>query len=154
MSKAVLIIFSFILGIVVYYFYPEQKLKEGQKVNRIIINKEKHELLLYFNERLIASYAVSISKKGLAKKRVKGDNLTPEGVFLAKKRPATKFHKAIGVGEWEDCCLVRIHGQEYSWVGKFHRWFDWTEGCIALTNDEIDEIYNAMVNGTQIEINP
>lgn len=151
----VLIISSIVLGIISYYFIlPEQQLKKGQMASKIIINKSKHELLLYSNEKLIASYKVSLSKKGLAKKKTIGDNLTPEGVFRAKKGLATKFHKAIGVGEWEDCCKVRIHGQEYAWVGKFHRWFDWTEGCVALTNDEIDEIYNSIVNGTKIYINP
>ena len=63
-------------------------------------------------------------------------------------------HSAYRIGEWEDCCLVRIHGQEYGWFGKFLRWLDWTEGCIALTNDEIDEVYKAIENGTKIEINP
>tara|TARA_B100001287_G_C22686402_1_gene533932 strand:+ start:4423 stop:4887 length:465 start_codon:yes stop_codon:yes gene_type:complete len=154
MKKIALIICSIILGLVVYYFYPEHQLKEGQIANKIVINKAKHELLLYSNESLIASYKVSLSNKGLAKKKKEGDNLTPEGVFRAKKMSATKFHKAIGVGKWEDCCKVRIHGQEYSWIGKFQRWYDWTQGCIALTNDEIDEIYNAVENGIPIEINP
>jgi murein L,D-transpeptidase YafK len=143
-----------ILGMIVYYFYPEQQLKDGQKADKIVVNKDDHELLLYYKDEVIASYSVSLSKKGLAKKTMKGDNLTPEGSFKAKKGLATKFHKAIGVGEWEDCCLVRIHGQEYDWAGKFLRWVDWTEGCIALTNDEIDEIYGAVNNGVIIEINP
>jgi hypothetical protein len=54
---------------------------------------------------------------------MKGDNLTPEGRFKAKKGLTTKFYKVIGFGEWEDCCLVRVHGlgQEFGWIGKFHR---------------------------------
>ena len=145
-----------ILGMIVYYFYPEQQLKDGQKSDKIVVNKADHQLLLYYKDEVIASYSVSLSKKGLAKKTMKGDNLTPEGSFKAKKGLATKFHKAIGVGEWEDCCLVRIHGlgQEFGWVGKFHRWIDLTKGCIALTNDEIDEIYKAIDDGVIIVINP
>ncbi len=85
MKKIALIICSIILGLVVYYFYPEHQLKEGQIANKIVINKAKHELLLYSNESLIASYKVSLSNKGLAKKKKEGDNLTPEGVFRAKK---------------------------------------------------------------------
>lgn len=151
-----LTISSLFLGLIVYYFYPEQQLKDGQKADKIVVNKADHELLLYYKDELIASYSVSLSEKGLAKKTTKGDNLTPEGSFKAKKGLATKFHKAIGVGEWEDCCLVRIHGlgQEYGWVGKFHRWVDLTKGCIALTNDEIDEVHKAIENETKIEINP
>lgn len=149
-------ILTLILGLTVYYFYPEQGLKDGQKADKIVVNKADHELLLYYKDDLIASYSVSLSKNGLGKKTMKGDTLTPEGRFKAKKGLATKFHKAIGVGEWEDCCRVRIHGlkQEFGWVGKFHRWVDWTEGCIALTNNEIDEVHKAIVDGTMIEINP
>lgn len=149
-------ILTLILGLTVYYFYPEQEVKDGQKADKIVVNKADHELLLYYKDDLIASYSVSLSKNGLGKKTMKGDNLTPEGRFKAKKGLATKFHKAIGVGEWEDCCRVRIHGlkQEFGWVGKFHRWVDWTEGCIALTNNEIDEVHKAIVDGTMIEINP
>lgn len=144
------------LGLTVYYFYPEQKVKDGQKADKIVVNKADHELLLYYKDELIASYSVSLSKNGLGKKTMKGDNLTPEGRFKAKKGLATKFHKAIGVGEWEDCCLVRIHGlgEQFGWVGKFHRWIDLTEGCVALTNNEIDEVHKAIVDGTKIEINP
>lgn len=156
-SKIIRLTISLIfLGLIVYYFYPEQQLKDGQKADKIIVNKADHELLLYYKDELIASYSVSLSKKGLGKKTIMGDNLTPEGRFKAKKGLPTKFHKAIGVGEWEDCCLVRIHGlgEEYGWAGKFHRWIDLTEGCIALTNTEIDEVCKAIEYGTKIEINP
>jgi murein L,D-transpeptidase YafK len=156
-GKALLLTILFtIFGLIVYYFYPEQKLADGQKADKIVINKNDHKLLLYYKDELIASYSVSLSKNGPGKKTMKGDNLTPEGRFKAKKGLATKFHKAIGVGEWEDCCLVRIHGlgQEFGWVGKFHRWIDLTKGCIALTNDEIDEIYKAIDDGVIIVINP
>jgi murein L,D-transpeptidase YafK len=154
-SKAIgLTTFIVLLGLSTYYFYPEEKLIDGQKADKIVINKSNHELLLFYKEDLIASYKVSLGRKGLGKKTKEGDNLTPEGRFKGKKKTHTKFHKAIGVGEWEDCCLVRIHGQEYGWVGKFHRWVDWTDGCIALTNNEIDEVYKAIEDGTKIEIHP
>ena len=145
--------FSFIV-LMGYYFYPEQKLAGRQKADKIVINKSNHELLLYNNSELIASYKISLSSKGLGKKTMKGDSLTPEGIFSGKKRSKTKFHKAIAVGEWGDCCDVLIHGQEFGWVRKFQRWYDWTKGCIALTNDEIDEIYESVSDGVKIEINP
>jgi murein L,D-transpeptidase YafK len=51
---------------------------------------------------------------------------------------------------------VLIHGlgNEYGRYKRFQRWYDWTKGSIALTNDEIDEIYKAVNNGVVIEINP
>ena len=151
-----LIVLIFFLGLIAYYFYPEHKLKEGQKADKIIINKANHELLLYYKEELIAIYKVSLSRNGLGKKTKEGDNLTPEGRFKGKKKTQTQFHKAISIGEWGDCCAVLIHGlgKEFGWVKKFHRWIDLTKGCIALTNDEVEEIYNAVDDGVIIEINP
>ena len=144
------------LGLTVYYFYPEQKVKDGQKADKIVVNKADHELLLYYKDDLIASYSVSLSKNGLDKKTMKGDNLTPEGRFKGKKKTQTQYHKAIGVGEWGECCAVLVHGlgDEYGQFKRFHRWRDWTKGCIALTNNEIDEIYKAVNDGVIIEINP
>ena len=145
-----------LLGLSIYYFYPEEKLTEGQKADKIIINKADHELLLFYKEELIASYEVSLGRKGLGKKIKEGDNLTPEGRFKGNKKVQTQYHKAIGVGEWGECCAVLIHGlgDEYGLFKRFHRWRDWTKGCIALTNDEIDEIYKAVCNDVIIEINP
>jgi len=145
-----------LLGLSIYYFYPEEKLTEGQKADKIIINKADHELLLLYKEELIASYKVSLGRKGLGKKIKEGDNLTPEGRFKGNKKAKTQYHKAIGVGEWGECCAVLIHGlgDEYGLFKRFHRWRDWTKGCIALTNDEIDEIYKAVSNDVIIEINP
>jgi murein L,D-transpeptidase YafK len=161
---SILIVF---LGLIVYYFYPESKLKDGQKADKIIINKSNHELLLYYKEELIARYKVALCTNGLNKKTKEGDSLTPEGRFKGKKRTQTRYHKAIAVGEWGDCCGVLIHGlgNEYSpeifhvkiimgRFKRFHRWRDWTKGCVALTNEEIDEIYKAVNNNVIIEINP
>lgn len=60
------------------------------------------------------------------------------------------------MGDWGKCCDVLIHGQgeKWGWAKKFHRWIDLTDGCIALTNDEVEEIFNVIRNGTIIEINP
>ena len=155
------------LGLIVYYFYPESKLDENQKADKIIINKSNHELLLYYKEELIATYKVSLGRNGLNKKTKPGDWLTPEGCFKGKKRSQTIYQKAIAVGEWGDCCGVLIHGLGNGYspeifnvkiimgrFKRFHRWYDWTKGCIALTNDEIDEIYRAVNNNVIIEINP
>jgi murein L,D-transpeptidase YafK len=149
-------IIAILLGLLAYYLYPEHKLKDGQKADKIIINKANHELILYYQGELIATYKVSLSRNGLGKKTKEGDNLTPEGRFVGKKRAQTRFHKAISIGEWGDCCAVLIHGlgKEFGWVKKFHRWIDLTMGCIALTNDEIEEIYMAVIDGVIIEINP
>ena len=83
-----------ILGLITYYFYPEEKLIDGQKADKIVINKANHELLLFYKEELIATYKVSLGRKGLGKKTKPGDYLTPEGRFKGKKKPQTNYHKA------------------------------------------------------------
>lgn len=154
MKKIIRYIFlGLLIALPMYYFWPESQLTPGQKIDRIVVKKEQHTMEVFFKGELLASYQVSLSKKGLAKRQKCGDNLTPEGRFHVKKRTSSAFHKAIDVGYG---CDVLVHGlgQKYSWAGKFHRWKDWTQGCIALTNTEIDEIYDAIDNGCTIEIMP
>lgn len=141
---------ALIIALCSYYFFPESQLKAGQKADKIIVNKSDHVLQLYHRGKLIATYSVSISRKGLDPKTKCGDNLTPEGQFRVSKRNKSNYHKAIDVGYG---CDVLIHGLKYEGLGKFQRWMDWTKGCIALTNNEIDEVYSAIDNGCPIEIN-
>ena len=138
-----------IITFALYYLYPEQQLSSGQLSDQIVVYKSQHKLELYKHGKIIATYSVSISKKGLDAKEKCGDNLTPEGKFRITKRTQSAYHKGIDIGYG---CDVLIHGQKYGWIGKFHRWKDWTLGCIAVTNDEMDEIYAAVENGCLIEI--
>jgi murein L,D-transpeptidase YafK len=149
--KRILKLFGFgsLITVLTYYFLPEQQLTPGQKADKIMVYKSDHVLKLYYQGEIIASYSVSISKNGLGAKKKCGDHLTPEGQFRITKRTWSAYHKGIDVGYG---CDVLIHGQKYGWVGKFHRWNDWTLGCIALTNPEIDELYDAVENGCPIEI--
>lgn len=149
--KLLIFVVGSVISLVAYYFYPEQQFSTGQMSDKIVVYKADHVLKLYYQGEIIASYSVSISKKGLDAKKKCGDNFTPEGKFRIKKRTWTNYHKAIDVGYG---CDVLIHGQKYGWIGKFHRWKDWTLGCIAVTNDEMDEIYAAVRNGCPIIINP
>jgi murein L,D-transpeptidase YafK len=61
--------------------------------------------------------------------------------------------KALGVSPGGD---IMIHGIKngYMWVGASHTEFDWTNGCIAVTNEEMEEIYRLVPNGTVVEIRP
>lgn len=150
-KKFKFLFWGLLLALTIYYFYPESQLNPSQRVDKIEIYKKEHTLKLFYHDRAIASYPISISKLGLAPKRICGDNLTPEGTFHLTKRTWSAYHKAIDLGYG---CDVLIHGLKYPWIGKFHRWTDWTLGCVALTNDEIDEIYNAVENNCIVTIYP
>lgn len=64
---------TFLLAIIsaffIYYFYPERKLRDGQKADKVVINKRSHNLILYSKNEIIATYSVSLSKNGLEKKQ-------------------------------------------------------------------------------------
>jgi murein L,D-transpeptidase YafK len=113
---------------------------------------------------------VALGRGGLAPKQREGDALTPEGRYVIDaKYDHSKYHKALHVsypnaadreranrlhvppGE-----AIMIHGlpNGKGWVGARHRLFDWTLGCIAVTNEEIDEIWKLVPVGTPVEIRP
>jgi len=103
-------------------------------------------------------------------RRRQGDHKTPEGVYILDSRNAhSQFHKAIHISypNAQDRAAARakgvssggdvfVHGlpNGYHWVGASHRLKDWTDGCIAVTDEEIEEIWRAVEDGTPIEIRP
>jgi murein L,D-transpeptidase YafK len=160
-----------ILGvIIVYYFYPEPTLPIGVKIDKLIVYKSKRELLAYSGENLIKTYNISLGRQPFGHKQFEGDRKTPEGTYyIHDKNPNSGWHKNLGISYpnkddkkyannmgKEPGGDIKIHGllNHAGFVGKFHRWYDWTLGCIALTDDEIDELYAAVEVGTPIEIYP
>ncbi len=108
MKKNIMYIFLGLMALLaLYYFWPENQLTPGQKIDKMVVKKEQHTLEVVFKGELLATYQVSLSKKGLAKRKMCGDSLTPEGRFHVKKRTSSAFHKAIDVGYG---CDVLVHG--------------------------------------------
>jgi murein L,D-transpeptidase YafK len=123
-----------------------------------------------YKRQLVKTYKISLGKQPIGVKEFNGDKKTPEGLYLINdKNPNSRYHKNLGISypnkdNIEDAKrlgkhpggAVKIHGlrNKTGFISKFHRWFDWTLGCIAVTNEEIDELYNAVKIGTAIEINP
>jgi murein L,D-transpeptidase YafK len=138
--------------------------------DRVVVLKKERTLQLLNEGRVVKSYKVALGRDPLGPKARQGDHKTPEGLYVLDSRNAhSQFHKAIhisypsakdraearkkGVSPGVD---VYVHGlpNGYGWVGASHRLKDWTDGCIAVTNIEIDEIWLAVPNGTPIEIRP
>jgi len=139
-------------------------------VDSILILKKDHLLELLANGKVLRTYKVALGQGGLAPKRKQGDGLTPEGHYLIDARnAASHYHKALhvsypnaedrkraaklGVAPGGD---IMIHGlpNGKGAIGSAHRLYDWTLGCIALTNEEIDDIWNQVRIGTPVEIRP
>ena len=114
------------------------------------------------------TYKVAIGKDRTGRKEFEGDMKTPEGSYtIINKNARSEFHKNLGISypNQQDIIQaqrigkaaggdIKIHGLKngQGYVGKFHRWIDWTNGCIALTNDEMDQLYDHTPVGTLIEI--
>jgi len=115
-------------------------------------------------------YKVALGRNPVGPKMHKGDHRTPEGDYVVDaKKTNSRFYHALHISypnesdrerarkEGQDPGGdVEIHGIQngLGWIGKLHRSLDWTDGCIAVTDDEIDEIWNHVAVGTPVEIKP
>ena len=163
-------ILSISVGLAIYYFFPEQKLPPGTEIDKLVVYKSKRKLLAYADGKLIKTYTIALGRQPIGSKEFEGDRKTPEGSYIINaKNPYSGYHKNLGVSYPNQADIahakrlgkptggdIKIHGlrNKTGAIGKFHRWFDWTLGCIALTDQEIDELYHATEVGTRIEILP
>ena len=165
-----LIIFLALVGLSTYYFYPENKLSNDIQIDSIVVYKSKREMLVYSNGQLLKIYKISLGRQPIGHKEFEGDKKTPEGIYsINDKNPNSGYHKNLGISYPDNDDLenarrfgksaggdIKIHGirNGIGFIGKFHRLFDWTLECIAVTDQEIDELYRAVKIGTYIEIKP
>jgi murein L,D-transpeptidase YafK len=141
-----------------------------QKADSILILKKDHVLELLQGGKVIRTYKVALGQGGLAPKEREGDGRTPEGHYIIDSRTAeSHYHKALHVSypNSEDRKraaklgvapggAIMIHGlpNGKGYIGAAHRLYDWTLGCIAVTDEEIDEIWDLAPIGTPVEIRP
>jgi murein L,D-transpeptidase YafK len=152
-------------------FHPRVSPTETHKpVDRILIEKSKRSLSLMSGTQIVKTYKVALGAEPVGAKDRQGDHKTPEGIYsIDGKNPNSQFHKALHISypspsDREQAQKlhvlpggdVEIHGlgAKWGWVGSQHRLKDWTDGCIAVTNEEIDEIYPLVKVGTIVEIRP
>jgi murein L,D-transpeptidase YafK len=148
----------------------EEHLAARAHANRVLILKQAHTLTLLDHGKVLKKYRVALGGDPVGPKSRQGDHKTPEGVYeLDHRNEHSQFYRSIhisypnaqdrararksGVAPGGD---VMIHGlpNGYGWIGSGHRSKDWTDGCIAVTNAEMDEIWSAVPDGTPIEIRP
>ena len=151
--------------LLVYAYWPEQSLPDGIMADKLVVYKSERKLEFWANHNLIKTYKISLGRNPIGPKEKQGDGKTPEGLyFISDKNPNSRFHLNLGISypNEEDRKKsknpggdIKIHGLKNgnSWIGKFQRLFDWTDGCVAVTNAEIEELYRSVPVGTSIEIN-
>ena len=170
MKKIVMfVVLAFLLIGTLYYFIPEANLPAGM-IDKIVVHKSENRMEVFSKGKLLKRYTVSIGQTPIGDKQSEGDKRTPEGQYIIHdKNPNSGYYKNLGISYPDDNDIreakranvspggeVKIHGLRngLGFIGKFHRIINWTAGCIALTNAEIDELYNATPIGTPIEIKP
>ena len=140
------------------------------KVDLVIVRKAARTLELLEAGRVVASYRIALGRDPDGPKHRQGDGRTPEGVYTLDWRNAnSNFHRAIHVSyprEWDDLRAERwgvspggeimIHGLPNGVPAERvgHPYVDWTDGCIALTNAEMDDLWARVDDGTTIIIYP
>ena len=134
----------------------------------IVIEKRAHRLTLYHMGRPMRSYLVALGADPDKDKLSAGDRRTPEGMFSIEGRnPYSHYHlslqisypdashraraEALGVSPGGN---IMIHGlpNGKGRTGAYHRTVDWTNGCVALTDEEMDEIWSVVPIGTPVQI--
>ncbi len=161
-----------VVGIFLFISLPFLSSAENASVgvDRVVVYKQERRLLLLSHGKEVRSYKVALGGEPVGPKTQQGDHRTPEGLYLLDARtPHSHYYKAfhisypnskdfavakkVGVSPGGD---IMLHGlaKEYAWMGKAHLLHDWTDGCIAVTNEEMDEIWKLVRVGTPIEIKP
>ena len=132
-------------------------------VNRVVVNKARREMVLLHGESVVRSYRIALGREPVGHKQQEGDGRTPEGRYTIDRRnPKSAYHlslhisypseadreraRAAGVDPGGD---IMIHGMPNSGAECTG---DWTQGCIAVTDREMEEVWELVADGTAIEI--
>jgi len=146
---------------------PPRAPLEGQ-VDRILIEKSSRRLTVFRAGEALRSYRVSLGFEPEGDKARQGDGKTPEGVFRINRRnPDSAFHLSLGIDypQADDIARARaggydpggdifIHGQPNRLSGVVTIPYDWTAGCIAVSDAVIEELWRIVPTGTEVEIRP
>jgi murein L,D-transpeptidase YafK len=173
MKRHVLIAVTFICAMpigwaVPFLGAPQTPLPSDMMADSVVVEKSMHRLILFKDGQAFRTYRVALGRGGSEPKARAGDARTPEGTyFIDRRNPHSCCHLALhisypntadvaaararGVSAGSD---IEIHGLKRGlrWLGRFHRARDWTHGCIAVTDSEMDEIWRAVPDGTPIVI--
>ncbi len=142
----------------------------AQSVDSVIVMKSDRKLQLHSGAALVKEYKISLGGSPTGHKEREGDQRTPEGLYvLDYKKKDSSFYRAIHIsypnqqdranaraGGYPSGGLIMIHGQRngLGWLGWLVQKFDWTDGCIALSNSDMSEVWKLVQAGTPIEIRP
>ena len=141
-----------------------------EPADKVLVEKKERRLTLLSNGEVIKTYKIALGGDPVGPKERQGDNKTPEGTYIIDSRNGnSSYHLSLHISYPNEIDTMRakelgvspggnimIHGIKngFSWIGASHAKLDWTKGCIAVTDKEMEEIYKLVPNGTIIEIRP
>lgn len=138
---------------------------DGPEVTSIVVNKGERHMYLLHHDEILKRYPFELGFAPVGDKQFEGDGKTPEGLYYIDRRnPNSRFHLSLGISypNAQDVAEARamgkspggdifIHGQPNTFRAKGD---DWTWGCIAVKNRQMEEIYAMVRTGTTIAIRP
>ena len=138
--------------------------------DRLVVDKQARRLTAYAGGDAVREYRIALGWAPEGHKQMEGDGKTPEGAYIVDgKNPKSRYYKNLGVSYPNDADRaaaaalgvspggdIKIHGLPagQGHLGAVHWMQDWTAGCIAVSNEEIDELYARTPVGSAIEIRP
>jgi murein L,D-transpeptidase YafK len=157
-----------VTGLMLLADFPRDNLPPPAKADRILIIKSSRTLQLFKGATLLRTYEIALGRDPVGPKEHEGDKRTPEGLYTIDARNAQSiFHRSLHISypSPEDRAVaaqrgfgpggeIMIHGLRngLGWIGRLHLLADWTAGSVAVTDEEIDEIWEAVPDGTPVEI--
>jgi murein L,D-transpeptidase YafK len=142
----------------------------AEKADKVLVVKSESKLYLMRNEKVLIAFKAAFGANQKGHKQQEGDERTPEGEYILDyKKSDSAFYKAIHISYPNEVDkrrareagvnpggLIMIHGQKngFGWFAWITQNFNWTDGCIAVSNTAMDEIWEAVNIGTPIEIKP
>ena len=157
--------------VVTKLYMPSPSETATNQVTHVVVEKAARRLSLMSGSTTLREYRIALGKNPIGQKQQEGDSRTPEGDYILDWRnPASRFFRSLHVSYPTPAQAaaakqagidpggeIMIHGQHTSWVDRIRLGFeqkDWTEGCIAVENQDILEIWTMVADGTPVTIKP
>lgn len=169
-SRLALFILCGVVGAPLRLAAASAALPTAARADKVIVLKKERKLLLVHSGEVLKTYRIALGSHPAGPKMYSGDHRTPEGNYVIDRRnPKSQYHRSLHISYPDAADIARarkrgkdpggdifIHGlpNGQGWIGKAHTMMDWTLGCIAVTDEEIEEIWRVVPDGTPIEIRP
>lgn len=157
-------------ALLTYANWPSEPLPPMARITKIEVLKAKRALSVYAGSIKLREYQISLGGSPIGPKTTEGDKRTPEGSYtITELKRDSAFHRALRISypTTSQAVAAQAKGQKpggdvmihgirngLGLIGRLHRLFDWTAGCIALTNTEVDQVFDATSIGTEVCIYP